>query len=141
MKDLEQSQRKQKTKYLGHFEEVGVELLGNQGVLSDALGNSKRERGNDELTDTSDILDIILARGNMMKKLLNGVIANKGSHGVDGMGYDELRGFVINNWVKIKTKLLEEKYTPSHVRRAEYQKTVLIKGPFREKTLQFTFLY
>ncbi|WP_330615931.1 hypothetical protein [Serpentinicella alkaliphila] len=31
MKDLEQSQRKQTTKYLGRLEQVEVELRGNQG--------------------------------------------------------------------------------------------------------------
>lgn len=121
MKDLEQSQRKQTTKYLGHLEEVEVELLGNQGALSGVLGNSKRERENDELTDTSDLLDRILARDNMLKAMKR-VIANKGSHGVDGMGYDELRGFVINNWLKVKAKLLEGKYIPSPVRRVEIPK-------------------
>ena len=121
MKDLEQSQRKQTTKYLGHLEEVGVELLDNQGALSDVLENSKRERENDELTGTSDLLDKILARSNMMKAMKR-VIANKGSHGVDGMGCDELRESVINNWLKIKAKLLEEKYIPSPVRRVEIPK-------------------
>jgi len=66
LKDLEQTQRKQTTKYLGRLEEVEVELLGNQGALSDVLGNSKRERENDELTETSDLLDKILARDNML---------------------------------------------------------------------------
>ena len=121
MKDLEESQRKQTTKNLGHLEEVGVELLGNQGAQSDVLGNSKRDRENDELTDTSDLLDKILARDNMMKAMKR-VIANKGSHGVDGMEYDELRECVIKNWQKIKAKLLEEKYIPSPVRRVEIPK-------------------
>ncbi|QUH27177.1 group II intron reverse transcriptase/maturase [Serpentinicella alkaliphila] len=50
------------------------------------------------------------------------VIANKGSHGVDGMRYDELRGFVVNHWLNIKTRLLEGKYIPSPVRRVEIPK-------------------
>lgn len=101
MKDLEQSQRKQTTKYLGRLEEVEVELLDNQGALSDGRGISERERENDELTDTGSLLDRILARDNMLKAMKR-VIANKGSRGVDGMGYDELRGFVVNHWLKIK---------------------------------------
>ena len=121
MKDLEISQRKQTTKYLGRLEEVEVELRGNQGALSDVLGTSKRERENDELTDTSDLLVKILARENMLKAMKR-VIANKGSYGVDGMGYDELREFVVNNWLKIKAKLLEGKYSPSPVRRVEIPK-------------------
>jgi len=121
LKDLEQSQRKQTTKYLGRLEEVEVELLGNQGALSDILGNSKRERENDELTETSNLLDKILARENMLSAMKR-VIANKGSHGVDGMKYDELREFIVKNWMKIKAKLLEGKYIPSPVRRVEIPK-------------------
>jgi len=121
LKDFGQSRRKQTTKYLGHLEEVEVELLDNQGALIDVHGNSKRERENDELTDTSDLLDRILARDNMLMAMKR-VIANKGSHGVDGMRYDELRGFVIDNWLKIKAKLLDGKYSPSPVRRVEIPK-------------------
>ncbi|QUH26528.1 hypothetical protein HZR23_12905 [Serpentinicella alkaliphila] len=121
MKDLEQSQRKQTTKYIGRLEQVEVELRGNQGALSDVLGNSKRERENDGLVDTSDLLDRILARDNMLMAMKR-VIANKGSHGVDGMRYDELRGFVVNHWLNIKTRLLEGKYIPSPVRRVEIPK-------------------
>ena len=121
MKDLEQSQRKQTTKYLGRLVEVEVELLGNQGALSDVLGNLKRERENGELTETSDLLDKILARDNMLSAMKR-VIANKGSHGVDGMKCDELRGFIVNNWLKKKAKLLEGKYIPSPVRRVEIPK-------------------
>ncbi|MBS3995649.1 MAG: group II intron reverse transcriptase/maturase [Alkaliphilus sp.] len=121
MKNLEQTHRKQTTKYLGRLEEVEVELLGNQGALSDVHGNSKRERENNELTETSDLLEKILARDNMMKAMKR-VIANKGSHGVDGMKYDELRRFVVDNWLKIKQKLLEGRYIPSPVRRIEIPK-------------------
>jgi len=121
LKDLEQTQRKQTTKYLGRLEEVEVELLGNQGALSGVLGISKRERGNDELTETSDLLDKILARDNMLSAMKR-VIANKERHGVDGMKCDELRGFIVKNWMKIKAKLLEGKYIPSPVRRVEIPK-------------------
>jgi len=121
LKNLEQTHRKQTTKYLGRLEEVEVELLGNQGALSDVHGNSKRERENNELTETSDLLEKILARDNMMKAMKR-VIANKGSHGVDGMKYDELRRFVVDNWLKIKQKLLEGRYIPSPVRRIEIPK-------------------
>ena len=38
------------------------------------------------------------------------------------MGYDELRRFAVNNWLKIKAKLLEGKYSPSPVRSVEIPK-------------------
>ena len=121
MNNLEQLQRKQTTKYLGRLEEVEVEIRGSQGALSDVLGNSKRERENDVLIDTSDLLDRILSRDNMLKAMKR-VIANKGSHGVDDMKYDELREFVVNHWLKVKAKLLEGKYIPTPVRRVEIPK-------------------
>lgn len=121
MDNAVKSQRKQTTKYLGRFEEVGLEVQGNQRALSDLQGNSKRERENGELADTSRLLDVILSRDNMTQAMKR-VIKNKGSHGVDGMKYDELRDHVINHWLSIKGKLLEGTYNPSPVRRVEIPK-------------------
>lgn len=115
------SQPKQTTKYLGRLEEVGVELQGNQGALSDIVGNPKGERENDGLTETSNLLEKILSRENMIEAMKR-VIKNRGSHGVDNMRYDELRDFVIKHWVTIKLKLLEGTYNPSPVRRVEIPK-------------------
>lgn len=115
------SQRKQTTKYIGRFEEVGVEFQGNQRALSDIQGDSKRERENDGLTETSDLLERILSRQNMIDAMKR-VIANKGSHGVDSLRYDELRNFVIKHWQRIKQKLLDGTYNPSPVRRVEIPK-------------------
>lgn len=71
--------------------EVGVELRGKQGVLSEDVPLTKRERLNDVLDDTSSLLERILARGNMLLAMKK-VIRNKGNHGVgvDGMSVDEL---------------------------------------------------
>lgn len=57
-----------------------------------------------------------------MLKAMKRVIANKGSHGVDGMRVDELRTFIIDNWATIKQKLLEGRYKSSPVRRVEIPK-------------------
>lgn len=96
-----------------------MELLGNQGERSGVLGNSKRERENDELTDTSDLLDRILARNNMLKAMKR-VIANKGSHGVDGMGYDQLRELAKLLEVKLKLKVNREKSKVDLVTRRKF---------------------
>lgn len=101
--------------------EIEVELQDKQGALSNNLALAKRERENNVIVDTSNLLDKILARDNMLKAM-NRVIDNKGSHGIDGMKTDELRGFIINNWLNIKQKLLEGKYKPSPVRRVEIPK-------------------
>lgn len=51
---------------------------------------AKEERENNVVDDTSNLLDRILARENMLKAMKR-VVANKGSHDVDGMKVDELR--------------------------------------------------
>lgn len=101
--------------------EVEVELRGKQGALSNNLALAKRERENNVVNDTSNLLNNILARANMLKAMKR-VIANKGSYGVDGMRVDELRTFIINNWLTIKQKLLEGEYRPTPVRRVEIPK-------------------
>lgn len=73
------------------------------------------------MIDTSNLLEIILARENMILAM-NRVIKNKGSHGVDDMKTDELRGHIIKHWGTIKTKLLDGTYNPSPVRRVEIPK-------------------
>ncbi|MGI6330341.1 MAG: group II intron reverse transcriptase/maturase [Zhaonellaceae bacterium] len=101
--------------------EVGVELRVKQGALSVDLASAKGERENNALNDTSSLLERILARENMLLAMKR-VIANKGSHGVDGMRVDELRTFIIDKWLTIKQKLLEGRYKPSPVRRVEIPK-------------------
>ena len=121
MNNSNQLQRKQITKYLGRLEEVQVETGDNQGMHSNYSVLTKRERQNDVEIETSDLLDKILARENMTLAMKR-VIKNNGSHGVDGMGCDELRTNVINHWDKIKIKLLDGTYKPSPVRRVEIPK-------------------
>lgn len=81
----------------------------------------KRERGNGEMIDTSNLLESILARDNMILAMKR-VIKNKGSHGVDKMKTNELRGHIIKHWGTIKDKLLKGTYNPSPVRRVEIPK-------------------
>lgn len=121
MNNLSKLQRKQTTQYRGRPVEVEVELQGKQGALSNDLALSERERENNVIDDTSNLLDRVLARDNMLIAMKR-VIANKGSHGVDGMKTDELRDFIIENWITIKQKLLEGRYKPSPVRRVEIPK-------------------
>jgi len=119
--DSMNSNKKQTTQNRGHLVEVEVELQGKRGALSEDLALIKKERENNVLEDTSSLLERILARDNMIHAMKR-VIANKGSHGVDGMRVDELRPFIIDNWLAIKQKLLEGKYSPSPVRRVEIPK-------------------
>lgn len=113
--------KKQTTPYRGRLVEGEVELQDKQGALSEELALMKKERENDALVDTNSLLERILARDNMILAVKR-VIKNKGSHGIDGMAVDELRPFIIDNWLSIKQKLLEGRYKPSPVRRVEIPK-------------------
>lgn len=99
-----------------------METGNNQGMQSNDWALPKREREDDVKIETSNLLDRILARENM-KLAMKRVIKNGGSHGVDGMGCDELRTNIIQHWDKIKIKLLDGTYKPSPVRRVEIPKS------------------
>lgn len=67
------------------------------------------------------MLDKILSRENMLNALKR-VESNKGSSGIDGMTVEELRPYVIENWVAIKAKLLDNTYEPNPVKKVEIPK-------------------
>ena len=98
-----------------------MELQDKQRALDKTKAYSKRERENNEIIDTSNLLERILDRENMFKALKR-VISNKGSHGVDGMKTYELKEHLTQNWLRIKEKLLDGSYKPSPVRRVEIPK-------------------
>lgn len=101
--------------------EVEMEIRDKQKMQSKAVDLLNRESVNDELFDTSRLLEDVLARDNMLEAMYR-VIRNKGSHGIDGMKTDELREHVKRTWITVKSKLLEGKYNPSPVRRVEIPK-------------------
>lgn len=121
MDKLKNVNKVQTTEYSGHLVEVKLETRSKQEVHSGALVLPEVEIENREEVSTNNFLENILARGNMLLAM-NGVISNKGSHGADGMKYDELRDFVIAHWNTIKVKLLDGTYKPSPVRRVEIPK-------------------
>ena len=98
-----------------------MEVRDKQKVQSKIVDLLNRESVNDELFDTSRLLEDVLERNNMLEAMYR-VIRNKGSYGIDGMKTDELREHVKKNWATVKTKLLEGKYNPSPVRRVEIPK-------------------
>ncbi|MFR4996842.1 MAG: group II intron reverse transcriptase/maturase [Clostridium paraputrificum] len=98
-----------------------MEVRDKQKVQSKIVDLLNRESVNDELFDTSRLLEDVLERNNMLEAMYR-VIRNKGSNGIDGMKTDELREHVKKTWVTVKAKLLEGKYNPSPVRRVEIPK-------------------
>ena len=101
--------------------EVEMEVRDKQKVQSKIVDLLNRESVNDELFDTSRLLEDVLERNNMSEAMYR-VIRNKGSYGIDGMKTDELREHVKKTWVTVKVKLLEGKYDSSPVRRVEIPK-------------------
>ena len=101
--------------------EVEMEGRDKQKMQSKSADLLNRESVNDELFDTSRLLEDVLERENMLEAMYR-VIRNKGSHGIDGMKTDELREHVRKTWFTVKSKLLEGKYNPSPVRRVEIPK-------------------
>lgn len=67
------------------------------------------------------LMEQVLSRGNLLAALKR-VEKNKGSHGVDGMSFQELRFHVYKEWEAMKIALLNGTYEPHPVRRVEIPK-------------------
>jgi group II intron reverse transcriptase/maturase len=97
---------------------------GNPGRSEALTGEAGREslrgeeaRPRNEASNTGQgLLEAILARENMQRAWKR-VKANKGSAGVDGLGIVETEEYLMENWPKIREKLLEGIYRPQAVKR------------------------
>ncbi|WP_342598127.1 group II intron reverse transcriptase/maturase [Psychrobacillus sp. FSL H8-0483] len=67
------------------------------------------------------LMEQVLSRGNLLASLKR-VEKNKGSHGVDGMSFQELRFHIYKEWEAMKIALLNGTYEPHPVRRVEIPK-------------------
>ncbi|MGN8772461.1 group II intron reverse transcriptase/maturase, partial [Paenibacillus barengoltzii] len=73
-------------------------------------------------TESKDrLLEKIVSRDNL-NEAFKRVKANKGSHGIDGMGVEELLQYLRDNGETIKQLILGGKYRPNPVRRVEIPK-------------------
>ena len=117
MKVSQNNQRLQKTKYLGSNAQDRVELEHKQRVHREFSATLKGET--DEFEYGS--LERILSRENLLIAMKR-VIANKGSHGVDGMTVYELKQFLQMNWIRIREDIFNNEYKPMPVRRVEIPK-------------------
>ena len=72
-------------------------------------------------TGTETLLEQMLERANMQAALKR-VEANKGAPGVDGMETKDLRPFLRDHWVRVRSEILAETYQPIPVRRVEIPK-------------------
>jgi len=70
---------------------------------------------------TSELMEAVVERENMAGAYRR-VVSNKGAPGVDGMGVEDLRGYLGEHWSRIKEELLEGRYEPEPVRVVETPK-------------------
>ena len=67
------------------------------------------------------LMESICERQNM-RRALQRVRENKGAPGIDGMTVEELPGYLVRHWPKVKEQLLTGEYQPLPVRRTELRK-------------------
>ena len=67
-------------------------------------------------------MEKILAKDNM-NQAYKQVVRNKGKHGIDGMTVDELLPYLKENGNQLRKDILQGKYKPKSVRRAEISKS------------------
>ena len=67
-------------------------------------------------------MERILTRDNM-NQAYKQVVRNKGKHGIDGMTVDELLPYLKENGNQLRKDILQGKYRPKSVRRAEISKS------------------
>ncbi|WHE07388.1 group II intron reverse transcriptase/maturase [Thermoanaerobacterium thermosaccharolyticum] len=115
-KDMQRLQTTQQRDY-----PLNQEMEFQERVEVHSISSASKDRRNNVQRYTSNMLEMILDRGNMIEAYKR-VVANKGSHGVDGMEVDELLPYLKENWPTIKQQLLEGKYKPQPVLRVEIPK-------------------
>jgi len=101
---------------LYYQEEGEAQKLDNRRIES-SIAESKSQSP----TNNEKLMEEILERENLIKALKR-VKGNKGSPGIDGMKVDQLPRYLKENWLEIRTQLLEGSYKPQAVKRVEIPK-------------------
>ena len=97
--------------------EVGVKPGGPGARADSAAARHASERPMFGAT----LMEEVCERSNLQAALKR-VRQNKGSAGVDGMGVEELPGYLKENWPSVKEALLRGEYRPQPVKRVEIPK-------------------
>jgi len=104
----------------GYSQGIQVEPGRNARVQSAIPTLSGRRNGVNECEKR--LLERILERDNL-NRAYNRVKSNKGSHGIDGMGVDELHTYLKEHGSEIRQSIMEGTYCPQPVRRVEIPKS------------------
>ena len=114
-----------------HIEDYLQMVSAEQKEYAEVSAHQRIAENNDIITDfqTDNLMEQILHKDNL-NKAYKKVKSNKGAGGVDGMGVDELLGFLRDNQKQLIQKIRDGKYKPNPVRRVEIPKET--KGEFRK---------
>jgi hypothetical protein len=104
---------------IGHLLRDRVELKGNVGAPSISMTSENEQ--NDQSKCQYELLEKIISNDNL-NEAYKRVKRNKGSHGVDKMGVDELLTYLKDNGNQLKQSILDGNYNPCPVRRVEIPK-------------------
>lgn len=100
----------------------------NQKIHTTSEGRQRNCRGYDEVHQTHSVsldnnhqieqhlMQAVVEQENM-RLAFKRVIANKGAPGIDGMTVDDLKPWLIENWLRVKEDLLNGRYKPQPVRK------------------------
>ena len=120
MNNSKEIPRKQTTSHEDYFQDVRLEAGDNGKVLSILSAFDNRRNG--ENVYANNLMEKILAKDNL-NQAYRQVVRNKGKHGIDGMTVDELLPYLKENGNQLRKDILEGKYKPKSVRRAEILKS------------------
>ena len=104
---------------IGHLPMDRVELEGYVGARSISMTSENGQ--NDQSKYQYELLERIISNDNL-NEAYKRVKKNKGSHGVDKMGVDELLTYLKDNGDQLKQFILDSSYKPCPVRRVEIPK-------------------
>lgn len=104
---------------IGHPQIDRVELKGYVGALNISMTSENGQ--NDQSKCQYELLEKIINKDNL-NEAYKRVKKNKGSHGIDKMGVDELLTYLKENGDQLKQSIQEGSYKPSAVRRVEIPK-------------------
>ena len=120
MNNSKEIPRKQTTSHEDYFQDVRLEA-GDNGKVPSILSAFDNRR-NSENVYANNLMEKILAKDNM-NQAYRQVVRNKGKHGIDGMTVDELLPYLKENGNQLRKDILQGKYKPKSVRRAEISKS------------------
>lgn len=87
----------------------------------ESSGEAELARDGNTNPGMSGLMDLVVSPENL-KAAWKRVKKNNGSPGIDGMKVEELRGWLIEHWLRLRGELLTGTYKPSPVRRIEIPK-------------------